>query len=68
MTKKPKTKTKQTVPVVRVVALLSMSTLTLAGIVAGLTPEVILTRVSISTGLLMLITMISVKLFGLITM
>ncbi len=61
-------KKQQPIPVVRIVVLLSLSSLTLLGVATGLSPAVILARVSIGTGLIVLVTLISLKLFGLIAM
>ena len=61
-------KQQQPIPIVRIVALLSFSFLTLLGVATGLSPAVILTRVSIGTGLIMLATWTGLKLFSLIAM
>lgn len=60
-------KTKQPIPFARIAGLLSFSIFTLLGVLAGLPPEVVLARVSIGTGLVILMTIIGVKLLGLMS-
>ena len=55
---------KPTFPVVRVVGLLSFSAFTLAGILTGLPPEVVLARVAIGTAVVMAFALTLVRLLA----
>jgi hypothetical protein len=49
-------------PVVQICGLLTFSSLTLLGVLVGLPPEVILARVSVGTGLAIVLAMSSLKI------
>jgi len=63
MSKKPT----QTIPVVKITALISCSIFTLLGVIAGLPPEVVLLRVSIGTALVIALGIIFTRLISMMS-